>query len=56
MRFWPFRVGLSSFIEKIRARRAELLAQKADIAHVLDELDTLEQRCSDLLATERDAG
>jgi DNA-binding transcriptional MerR regulator len=46
---------LRRFIEKIRARRAELLAQKNDIEHVLDELDTLEQRCSDLLALERDA-
>ncbi len=43
---------LRSFIEKIRARRVELLAQKDDIAHVLDELDALEQRCSDLLTAE----
>lgn len=47
---------LRLFIEKIRARRAELLTQKDDIEHVLDELDTLEQRCTDLLALERDAG
>ena len=47
---------LRSFIEKIRARRTKLLAQKADIAHVLDELDALEQRCTDLLAAEHDAG
>ncbi len=47
---------LRSFIEKIRARRTELLSQKDDIVHVLDELDTLEQRCTDLLAAERDAG
>ncbi len=46
---------LRSFIEKIRARRTELLVQKDDIEHVLDELDTLEQRCTDLLAAERDA-
>jgi len=46
---------LRRFIEKIRARRAELQAQKNDIEHVLDELDTLEQRCGDLLALERDA-
>ena len=47
---------LRSFIEKIRARRSELLAQRDDIEHVLDELNTLEQRCNDLLETERDAG
>ncbi len=46
---------LRSFIEKIRARRTELLGQQDDIAHVLDELDALEQRCADLLAAERDA-
>ncbi len=46
---------LRSFIEKIRARRTELLAQKDDIEHVLDELDSLEQRCNNLLAAERDA-
>ncbi len=47
---------LRSFIEKIRARRSELLVQKADIEHVLDELDTLEQRCADLLEAGRDGG
>lgn len=47
---------LRVFIEKIRARRAELLIQRDDIEHVLDELDTLERRCADLLALERDAG
>ena len=47
---------LRSFIEKIRARRTELLVQKDDIAHVLDELDTLERRCADLLEAERGAG
>ena len=47
---------LRSFIEKIRARRTELLVQKDDIEHVLDELDTLERRCADLLETERGAG
>ena len=47
---------LRSFIEKIRARRGELLAQRNDIEQVLDELDTLEQRCSELLALERDPG
>jgi DNA-binding transcriptional MerR regulator len=46
---------LRSFIEKIRARRRELLVQKDDIEHVLDELDSLEQRCNNLLAAERDA-
>ena len=47
---------LRSFIDKIRARRGELLAQRNDIEQVLDELDTLEQRCSELLALERDPG
>jgi DNA-binding transcriptional MerR regulator len=47
---------LRIFIEKIRARRAELMAQKSDIEHVLDELDALEQRCTDLLALERGPG
>jgi DNA-binding transcriptional MerR regulator len=47
---------LRVFIEKIRARRAELLIQRDDIEHVLDELDTLERRCAELLALERDAG
>ena len=47
---------LRSFIEKIRARRTELLVQKDDIEHVLDELDTLERRCADLLEAERGAG
>ncbi len=40
---------LRSFIEKIRARRTELLVQKDDIAQVLDELGTREGRCADLL-------
>jgi len=47
---------LRSFIEKIRARRTELLVQKDDIEHVLDELDSLEQRCNNLLVTERNTG
>ena len=47
---------LRSFIGKIRARRTELLAQKDDIKHVLDELDSLEQRCNNLLAAEGDTG
>ncbi len=47
---------LRSFIEKIRARRTELLVQKDDIEHVLDELDTLERRCADLLEAECDGG
>ncbi len=47
---------LRSFIEKIRARRTELLVQKDDIAQVLDELDTLEGRCTDLLEAGGDAG
>ncbi len=47
---------LRSFMEKIRARRTELLVQKEDIEHVLDELDTLERRCADLLEAKGDAG
>jgi DNA-binding transcriptional MerR regulator len=47
---------LRSFIEKIRARRRELLVQKEDIEHVLDELDTLEQRCAKLLQNEPHVG
>jgi DNA-binding transcriptional MerR regulator len=47
---------LRSFIEKIRARRRELLVQKEDIEHVLDELDTLEQRCTKLLQNEPHVG
>ncbi|GMQ77348.1 MAG: MerR family DNA-binding transcriptional regulator [Gammaproteobacteria bacterium] len=47
---------LRSFIEKIRARRTELLVQKDDIEHVLDELDSLEQRCNNLLVAEGDTG
>ena len=46
---------LRSFIDKIRARRTELMGQKEDIEHVLDELDSLEQRCADLLAGQRRA-
>ncbi len=47
---------LRSFIEKIRARRAELLLQQDDIAHVLEELDTLEGRCAHLLEARGDGG
>lgn len=47
---------LRSFIEKIRARRTELLVQKDDIEQVLDELDTLEGRCTDLLEAQRGVG
>ena len=47
---------LRSFIEKIRARRTELLVQKDDIEHVLDELDSLEQRCNNQLTAERGTG
>jgi DNA-binding transcriptional MerR regulator len=43
---------LRSFIGKIRARRSELLAQKHDIEQVLDELETLDQRCTGLLEAE----
>jgi len=47
---------LRSFIEKIRARRSELLGQKDDIEHVLDELDGLELRCNSLLEPGGDGG
>jgi len=47
---------LRSFIDKIRARRGDLMAQREDIEHVLDELDSLEQRCAELLEAARDAG
>ena len=47
---------LRSFIEKIRARRSELLGQKDDIEHVLDELDVLELRCNSLLEPGGDGG
>jgi DNA-binding transcriptional MerR regulator len=47
---------LRSFIEKIRARRSDLLVQKEDIEHVMDELDSLEQRCADLLEAGHDGG
>lgn len=46
---------LRSFIDKIRARRGELMVQKQDIEHVLDELDSLERRCADLLGGQRRA-
>ena len=46
---------LRSFIEKIRARREELLSQKDDIEQVLGELDSLERRCADLLVDGRKA-
>ena len=46
---------LRSFIDKIRERRSELLAQRLDIDHVLDELDELESRCDELLAREQRA-
>jgi DNA-binding transcriptional MerR regulator len=40
---------LRTFIDKICHRRAELLAQREDIDQVLVELDSVEQRCADLL-------
>ncbi|MDX1433190.1 MAG: MerR family DNA-binding transcriptional regulator [Gammaproteobacteria bacterium] len=40
---------LRSFLDKIRQRRGDLERQREDIDHVLDELDLLEQRCSELL-------
>lgn len=42
---------LQFFVEKIRARRLELQAQARDLADALAELDDVEQRCEDLLAS-----
>ena len=40
---------LKTFIGKMHARRETLLKQREDIDRVLEELDTLEARCSDIL-------
>ncbi|HEX9585839.1 MAG TPA: MerR family DNA-binding transcriptional regulator [Gammaproteobacteria bacterium] len=40
---------LNRFMEKMRVRRQALLKQREDIDRVLEELDTLEARCSEIL-------
>ena len=40
---------LKRFVAKMRARRKALLEQREDIDRVLEELDELEKRCSDML-------
>ncbi len=40
---------LKRFVAKMRARRKALLEQREDIDRVLEELDALEKRCSDML-------
>lgn len=40
---------LKRFIGKMRERRAALLKQREDIEGVLEELDDLEKRCSEIL-------
>lgn len=40
---------LKRFMEKMRVRREALLKQREDIDRVLEELDTLEARCSEIL-------
>jgi DNA-binding transcriptional MerR regulator len=46
---------LEQFIEKMRARRKTLLKQREDIDRVLEELDGLERRCSEILRTKSEA-
>ncbi len=46
---------LKQFIEKMRARRKTLLKQREDIDRVLEELDGLEQRCSEILRAKNEA-
>ena len=40
---------LKQFIEKMRVRRKTLLKQRDDVDRVLEELDGLERRCSEML-------
>ena len=40
---------LQHFIEKMRARREELLGQRCDINQVIEELENLEARCTEIL-------
>lgn len=46
---------LKRFMDKMRARREALLKQREDIDRVLEELDTLEARCSELLEARDEA-
>ncbi len=41
---------LQHFIEKMRARRETLLQQRFDINRVIEELESLESRCTQILA------
>jgi DNA-binding transcriptional MerR regulator len=41
---------LQHFIEKMRARREALLHQRYDINRVIEELESLESRCTQILA------
>ena len=40
---------LQHFIEKMRVRREELLHQRFDINRVIEELESLEARCTQIL-------
>lgn len=46
---------LKRFMDKMRARRKALLKQREDIDRVLEELDTLEARCSGILEARDEA-
>jgi DNA-binding transcriptional MerR regulator len=46
---------LKQFIEKMRVRRKTLLKQRDDVDRVLEELDGLERRCSEILRTKNGA-
>lgn len=46
---------LEHFIDKMRTRREALLKQREDIDRVLEELDALESRCSEILETRNEA-
>lgn len=46
---------LRHFIDKMHTRREALLKQREDIDRVLEELDTLEARCSEILEARDEA-
>ena len=46
---------LEQFIDKMRVRRETLLEQREDIDRVLEELDGLERRCSEILVAKNGA-
>ncbi len=46
---------LKQFIEKMRVRRKTLLKQRDDVDRVLEELDGLERRCSEILRAKNGA-